>query len=164
MRRRWHMFGFVVGEDAEMAEQPFFRELGKTRARGTARSTGAARTWLFGAGAPRPAVAVRCDRLVSGAGRSTMSVAIVDYGSGNLHSAAKAFERAARESGNNKPIAVTSDPAAVASADRVVLPGVGAFADCRRGLDEIPGMVDALEQSVRKKGGNRFSVFVSACS
>jgi imidazole glycerol-phosphate synthase subunit HisH len=56
-----------------------------------------------------------------------MSVAIVDYGSGNLHSAAKAFERAARESGHDQPIVVTRDPDAVARADRVVLPGVGAF-------------------------------------
>jgi glutamine amidotransferase len=81
-----------------------------------------------------------------------VSVAIVDYGSGNLHSAAKAFERAARESGHSQPIAVTNDPAVVARADRVVLPGVGAFADCRRGLDEIPGMVAALNEAVRKKG------------
>jgi len=81
-----------------------------------------------------------------------MSVAIVDYGSGNLHSAAKAFERAARDSGHDQPILVTSDPAAVARADRVVLPGVGAFADCRRGLDEISGMVDALNEAVRKRG------------
>ena len=64
-----------------------------------------------------------------------MSVAIVDYGSGNLHSAAKAFERAARESGQSQPIVVTGDPDVVAQADRIVLPGVGAFADCRRGLD-----------------------------
>jgi glutamine amidotransferase len=81
-----------------------------------------------------------------------MSVAIVDYGSGNLHSAAKAFERAARESGYDRPIVVTKDPVAVARADRVVLPGVGAFADCRRGLDAIPGMVEALEQSVLQNG------------
>src|SRR5262245_58415403 len=81
-----------------------------------------------------------------------MSVAIVDYGSGNLHSAAKAFERAARESGHGQPIVVTRDPDAVRRADRVVLPGVGAFADCRRGLDEVSGMVDALEEAVRKKG------------
>ena len=81
-----------------------------------------------------------------------MSVAIVDYGSGNLHSAAKAFERAARESGHDQPIVVTSDPAQVARADRVVLPGVGAFADCRRGLDEIPGMIDALNESVAQAG------------
>ena len=89
-----------------------------------------------------------------------MSVAIVDYGSGNLHSAVKAFERAARESGDNQPILVTNDPAAVARADRVVLPGVGAFADCRRGLDEIPGMIAALEQSVRKNGRPFFGICV----
>src|SRR5450432_3156254 len=76
----------------------------------------------------RRAVAVRRYRPVPGAGGATMSVAIVDYGSGNLHSAAKAFERAARESGHDQPIVVTSDPAQVAAASRVVLPGVGAFA------------------------------------
>jgi len=81
-----------------------------------------------------------------------MSVAIVDYGSGNLHSAAKAFERAARESGHDQPIVVTRDPEAVRKADRVVLPGVGAFADCRHGLDAVPGMVEALEETVRGKG------------
>jgi glutamine amidotransferase len=81
-----------------------------------------------------------------------VSVAIVDYGSGNLHSAAKAFERAARESGHDQPIVVTSDPQKIRSADRVVLPGVGAFADCKRGLDGVDGMVDALNETVRKKG------------
>ncbi len=81
-----------------------------------------------------------------------MSVAIVDYGSGNLHSAAKAFERAAREEGLAQPIVVTSDPEEVARADRVVLPGVGAFADCRRGLDAVVGMVEALNDSVRGRG------------
>ena len=89
-----------------------------------------------------------------------MSVAIVNYGSGNLHSAAKAFERAARESGHQQPIVVTSDPAQVARADRVVLPGVGAFADCRRGLDAIPGMIDALEVAVRKQGRPFFGICV----
>jgi glutamine amidotransferase len=82
-----------------------------------------------------------------------VNVAIVDYGSGNLHSAAKAFERAAREAGLAAEVAVTSDPDAVRRADRVVLPGVGAFADCRRGLDSVPGMVDALTEAVR--GGGR---------
>ena len=81
-----------------------------------------------------------------------MSVAIVDYGSGNLHSAAKAFERAARESGHSQPIVVTRDPDAVRTAERVVLPGVGAFADCKRGLEAVPGMVAALEETVRGKG------------
>ncbi len=81
-----------------------------------------------------------------------MSVAIVDYGSGNLHSAAKAFERASRESGTDVPIVVTGDPDAVRRAERVVLPGVGAFADCRRGLDALPGMVEALDETVRRRG------------
>ena len=89
-----------------------------------------------------------------------MSVAIVDYGSGNLHSAAKAFERAARDIGAPMPIEVTSDPAKVARAERVVLPGVGAFADCRRGLDDIPGMVDALNSAVRLKGRPFFGICV----
>jgi len=89
-----------------------------------------------------------------------MTVAIVDYGSGNLHSAAKAFERAARESGHDQPIIVTSDPSKVARAERVVLPGVGAFADCRRGLDAVPGMVDALEENVRKQGKPFFGICV----
>jgi glutamine amidotransferase len=81
-----------------------------------------------------------------------MTVAIVDYGSGNLHSAAKAFERAARECGHDQPIVVTNDPDRVRAADRVVLPGVGAFADCRRGLDAVSGMVEALNETVRQKG------------
>ncbi|RDI62268.1 imidazole glycerol phosphate synthase subunit HisH [Microvirga subterranea] len=81
-----------------------------------------------------------------------MSVAIIDYGSGNLHSAAKAFERAAREAGLDEEILVTSDPQKVRTAGRIVLPGVGAFADCRRGLDSVAGMVDALEETVRRQG------------
>ena len=89
-----------------------------------------------------------------------MSVAIVDYGSGNLHSAAKAFERAVRDAGRNDQIVVTSDPEQVARADRVVLPGVGAFADCRRGLDEIPGMIEALEAAVRQQGRPFFGICV----
>ncbi len=89
-----------------------------------------------------------------------MSVAIVDYGSGNLHSAAKAFERAAHEAGLQQPIVVTQDPAAVARAERVVLPGVGAFADCRRGLDAVPGMLEALEDAVRRKGRPFFGICV----
>ena len=79
-------------------------------------------------------------------------VAIIDYGSGNLHSAAKAFERAARESEADAEIAVTADPKVVAAADRIVLPGVGAFADCKRGLEAVPGMRATLEEAVRGKG------------
>jgi glutamine amidotransferase len=80
------------------------------------------------------------------------NVVLIDYGSGNLHSAGKALERAARESGTSQPILVTSDPEAVRNAERVVLPGVGAYADCRRGLDAVPGMVEALNEAVREKG------------
>jgi glutamine amidotransferase len=89
-----------------------------------------------------------------------LSVTIVDYGSGNLHSAAKAFERAARDSGFAQPIVVTADPKQIAAASRVVLPGVGAFADCRRGLDAIPGMIEALEESVRQNGKPFFGICV----
>lgn len=81
-----------------------------------------------------------------------MHVAIIDYGSGNLHSAAKAFERAARESGAALEINVTARPEDVRSAERIVLPGVGAFADCRNGLLAIPGMMEVLEEAVREKG------------
>jgi imidazole glycerol-phosphate synthase subunit HisH len=81
-----------------------------------------------------------------------VSVVIIDYGSGNLHSAAKAFERAAREAGLDRTITVTSDPTLVAKSDRIVLPGVGAFADCRRGLDSVPGMVEVLQRVVREEG------------
>jgi glutamine amidotransferase len=81
-----------------------------------------------------------------------MSVAIVDYGSGNLHSAHKAFERAAREAGLSREVKVTGRPEDVARAEHIVLPGVGAFADCRRGLDAVPGMVEALEEAVRRRG------------
>lgn len=77
---------------------------------------------------------------------------IIDYGSGNLRSAAKAFERAAREAETGHDIRVTDDVAEVRSADRIVLPGVGAFADCRAGLDAVPGMVEALTERVIKGG------------
>ena len=89
-----------------------------------------------------------------------MSVAIVDYGSGNLHSARQAFERAARETGVDQEIVVTSDPDAVARAERIVLPGVGAFADCRRGLDSVPGMVEAMTEAVRGRGRPFFGICV----
>jgi glutamine amidotransferase len=82
----------------------------------------------------------------------SQSVAIIDYGSGNLHSAAKAFERAASEAGIPSTVHVTSDTGIVRAADRIVLPGVGAFADCRAGLDAVPGMVETLQEVVRDKG------------
>ncbi len=78
----------------------------------------------------------------------TASVAIIDYGSGNLHSAEKAFARAAREAGSPSDIVVTADPEFVRTAERVVLPGVGAFADCRAGLAAVSGMLEALTEAV----------------
>ena len=81
-----------------------------------------------------------------------MSTIIVDYGSGNLHSAHKAFERVAREAHISEPIEVSGDPESVRKADRIVLPGVGAFADCRRGLASVPGMIEALSEAVIEKG------------
>ena len=77
-----------------------------------------------------------------------MRVAIIDYGSGNLRSATKAFERAAREAGIDAEIDLTDKPDAVASADSIVLPGVGAYADCRAGLDAVSGMHEALIEAV----------------
>lgn len=81
-----------------------------------------------------------------------MSVAVIDYGSGNLHSAAKALERAARDSGYAGPVIVTSDPGMLREADRIVLPGVGAFRDCRDGLMAVPGLWRALEEEVIRHG------------
>jgi len=72
---------------------------------------------------------------------------IIDYGSGNLRSAAKAFERASEEFGASE-VVVTNDPAALKNADHIVLPGVGAFADCKAGLAAVPGMIDALTEQV----------------
>jgi glutamine amidotransferase len=88
------------------------------------------------------------------------TVAIIDYGSGNLRSAEKAFARAAAEAGTGQRILVTADPAAVADAGRVVLPGVGAFADCRRGLLGIAGMGEALERAVRIRRAPFFGICV----
>jgi glutamine amidotransferase len=79
-----------------------------------------------------------------------MRVAIIDYGSGNLRSATKAFERAAREAGIAAEIDLTADASRVAGADRIVLPGVGAYADCRAGLDAVPGMVEAIGEVVKQ--------------
>lgn len=81
-----------------------------------------------------------------------MRVAIIDYGSGNLRSATKAFERAAREAGIDTQIDLTNDAERVRMADRIVLPGVGAYADCRAGLDAVPGMVETLQERVRDGG------------
>jgi len=81
-----------------------------------------------------------------------MTVVIIDYGSGNLRSAAKAFERAAGEAGLDQRILVSPDPAALAEADCIVLPGVGAYGDCKRGLAAVDGMIEALVEQVARGG------------
>jgi len=81
-----------------------------------------------------------------------VNVAIIDYGSGNLRSAAKAFERAAAEAGLKTGIVVTGAAADLDAADHIVLPGVGAFADCKKGLTALPGMIEALERAVIRNG------------
>jgi glutamine amidotransferase len=81
-----------------------------------------------------------------------MGVAIVDYGSGNLRSAAKAFERALEVSRSPRRVQVTAEPEVVARAEAVVLPGVGAFADCLRGVEALPGMGEALQAAVIERG------------
>jgi len=90
-----------------------------------------------------------------------MTVTIIDYGSGNLRSAAKSFARAAADLGlSGLDVAVTSDPEAVRRASRIVLPGVGAFADCRAGLMALDGMVDALNEAVIEKATPFFGICV----
>lgn len=89
-----------------------------------------------------------------------MKIAIIDYGSGNLRSAEKSFERAAAESNIRAEVAVTADPDVVRKADRIVLPGVGAFRDCRDGLLAIAGMRETLQEQVRDKAKPFFGICV----
>lgn len=89
-----------------------------------------------------------------------MRVAIIDYGAGNLRSVYKAFERAAAEITKAVEINLVSHAEDLSSADAIVLPGVGAFADCRRGIDALPGMIDALDESVLKGGKPFFGICV----
>ena len=88
-----------------------------------------------------------------------MTTAIIDYSSGNLHSAEKSFQRMAAETGRGGPVVVTADPETVLAAERIVLPGVGAFADCRAGLAAIPGLFEAIES--RAIGGG--APFLGIC-
>ncbi len=81
-----------------------------------------------------------------------MSVAIIDYGAGNLRSAEKAFQHAIATSGRREDVIITADPEIVARADRVVLPGDGAFADCKRNLDAIAGMIEAIDETIDVRG------------
>ena len=89
-----------------------------------------------------------------------MKIAIIDYGSGNLRSAQKSFERAAVESSISTDVIVTADPDIVRKADRIVLPGVGAFRDCRDGLQAIAGMRETLDEQVRNKAKPFFGICV----
>lgn len=88
------------------------------------------------------------------------TVAIIDYGSGNLRSAEKAFARAAVEAGLSARIIVTSDADIVRAAGRIVLPGVGAFGDCIQGLSAVDGMVEALSDTVINRGKPFFGICV----
>jgi len=89
-----------------------------------------------------------------------VKISIIDYGSGNLRSAQKAFERAAFESGINAEIQVTADPEIVEKSDRIVLPGVGAFRDCRDGVQAIDGMKEVLHEQVRINAKPFFGICV----
>jgi len=89
-----------------------------------------------------------------------MNIVIVDYGSGNLRSATKAFERAAKDAGLGETVIVSAEAKALASADRIVLPGVGAFGDCKRGLEALPGMIEALNEQVLVKQKPFFGICV----
>ena len=100
------------------------------------------------------------DKTNSRAASDVMQVAVVDYGSGNLRSVAKAVERAALDGGLRARIEVTADPTTVEHADRVVLPGQGAFADCRHGLMAVPGLVEALHAHVKDHEKPLFGICV----
>jgi glutamine amidotransferase len=89
-----------------------------------------------------------------------VSVALIDYGAGNLRSAEKAFEYAIAAAGLSDSVTITSDPDVVARADRVVLPGDGAFADCRRGLDAVDGMIEAINDTIDRRARPFFGICV----
>lgn len=89
-----------------------------------------------------------------------MLTAVIDYGSGNLRSAAKAFERAAGELAGDERVRVTSRPEEAAAADRIVLPGQGAFAECRRGLATVGGLEEAIGEAVIARGRPFFGICV----
>ena len=89
-----------------------------------------------------------------------MTIAIIDYGAGNLRSAEKAFEHALGERGSNEAVVVSADPEAVARADRVVLPGDGAFADCKHNLAAIDGMLEAIDEAIDRRGVPFFGICV----
>jgi len=89
-----------------------------------------------------------------------VKVAIIDYGSGNLRSAQKSFERAMAENSLSGEVVLTTDPQEVRKSDRIVLPGVGAFRDCLAGLQAIAGMRETLQEEVRNKAKPFFGICV----
>jgi glutamine amidotransferase len=89
-----------------------------------------------------------------------VTIALIDYGAGNIRSAVKAFEYALSVSGSADTVVVTADPDVVARADRIVLPGDGAFADCRHNLDAVDGMVEAIDDAIVKKARPFFGICV----
>ena len=135
-RRHYNENAVVIGESADEAEEIYFHNW-----RGAS------------AVAPPPPPPPPPPPVGASEEPQRLTTAIIDYGSGNLHSAVKAFERAAREGGDIRgDILVTDDPDVVRRSERVVLPGVGAFADCRRGLAAISGMDAALTEAVIDNG------------
>lgn len=88
------------------------------------------------------------------------TIALIDYGSGNLHSAARALRVAANNAKKTREIRITADPSAIAYADRIVLPGVGHFADCAANLHKHDGLVDALREAVLDRGVPFFGICV----
>ena len=158
-RRGWAEVGTVAGKNREECERRFFDGwlIGQPMLRSSVPTPDATRT--NPSAPPSPAVMSGDEHAPSAPYAVAASdtpltwlkrVVIIDYGSGNLHSAAKAFERAAREAEMDASVSVTSLADDVAHADRIVLPGVGAFADCAAGLDAVDGMRDALESAVIK--------------
>ena len=88
------------------------------------------------------------------------TVALIDYGSGNLHSAAKALQAAAASAADAVQVVTTADPDAIASADRLVLPGVGAFSACMDALESRPRAIEAMEHAVKSRGAPFLGVCV----
>jgi glutamine amidotransferase len=89
-----------------------------------------------------------------------MTIAIIDYDAGNLRSAEKAFQYAIAKAGMRETVTITSDPDVVRKADRVVLPGDGAFADCRHHLEAIPGMIEAIDEFIDEHARPFFGICV----
>jgi len=92
-----------------------------------------------------------------------MSITVIDYGSGNLKSAAKALEAAANNINLNLKVIVTSDPKIIKESKKIILPGQGSFRDCYLGIKKISGLEDALNEFVLIKK-NLFLAYVSVCN